>query len=507
MGWSKSQQEKYYNTIYKDPEIASVMMAEDIEKYNSTKHGNTIDNINTEFTLEEEEFYATPDSWDPNMRGTGHYFNPFNAKERALFDQEWNKFGVSRFGRRIEGDGLGLLSGAYNYYTGTPNNRTYKPSYNFGNDAREIDPETNDNLIFYADKDGNPVGKFYTNGTPYTQRILDWRDKSGNDATLTNAIIDDGSQLRSDYERGEDALYRDVPIAAAVLTSPLWGPSLYGGLATAGTATYNAALPYTSSAIGGIEGLTLGNIFNASGIAYGGTHIGPDTYDFIKDPSWGGLGNIGIDALGLLGIKNTPRFNVPKVKIPKVNTQQVNSAGVVRDADRSTDFLTNVKNQGWKDLEGGYLFDETVKLPKYPFKSEEFIKQYNKRNMSLFDKNPNLLNAYKKQFDPGNKISLYRYTDDISQQDAFKYGFGNQGSYWGVGPSNPISYSKNRMYRGKPGHVYRVDVPQKNLESHYFQNYINDLRRFPRTSDKEFLLTPAQIEKYGITSQPLDLHI
>ena len=507
MGWSKSQQEKYYNTIYKDPEIASVMMAEDIEKYNSTKHGNTIDNINTEFTLEEEEFYATPDSWDPNMRGTGHYFNPFNAKERALFDQEWNKFGVSRFGRRIEGDGLGLLSGAYNYYTGTPNNRTYKPSYNFGNDAREIDPETNDNLIFYADKDGNPVGKFYTNGTPYTQRILDWRDKSGNDATLTNAIIYDGSQLRSDYERGEDALYRDVPIAAAVLTSPLWGPSLYGGLATAGTATYNAALPYTSSAIGGIEGLTLGNIFNASGIAYGGTHIGPDTYDFIKDPSWGGLGNIGIDALGLLGIKNTPRFNVPKVKIPKVNTQQVNSAGVVRDADRSTDFLTNVKNQGWKDLEGGYLFDETVKLPKYPFKSEEFIKQYNKRNMSLFDKNPNLLNAYKKQFDPGNKISLYRYTDDISQQDAFKYGFGNQGSYWGVGPSNPISYSKNIMYRGKPGHVYRVDVPQKNLESHYFQNYINDLRRFPRTSDKEFLLTPAQIEKYGMTSQPLDLHI
>ena len=260
----------------------------------SLNSGDILNGWTPEWTLEELKHAQTPDTWDPTMRGTGHYYNPFNAAARAGFDQEWNRFGTSRFGRRIEGDGLGLFDGAYNYYTGTPNNRTYKPSYGFGNDAREMDPETNDNLIFYADADGNPVGTHYTNGTSYTQRILDWRDNSNNSATLDDAIIDDGSQLKADYERGEDVLYRDVPLAAAAITSPYWAPALGTGLASAGEATYAAVLPYTSApaVIGGttIPGLTMGNLFNAYGISYGATNIVPDAIDFYNDPSWGGLG-------------------------------------------------------------------------------------------------------------------------------------------------------------------------------------------------------------------------
>jgi len=252
---------------------------------------------NQEFTQEELEFYATEDTWDPAMKGKPGYYNPLNAKERALFDQKWNKYGTSRFGRRITGDGLGIVDGAHNYYTNTPNNRTYKPSYNFGNDVREIDPETNDNLIFYADKDGNPVGTHYTNGMKYTQRILDWRDRSGNNTTLDNAIIDDGSKLKADYESGEDVLYKKVPLAAATVLGARYGPSALGGLSAVSSTI--AATPAVAPWVGAlsadllmVEGLTINNLLYGAFFVDGANSLkkkfedkGYDLMDAITDPS------------------------------------------------------------------------------------------------------------------------------------------------------------------------------------------------------------------------------
>jgi hypothetical protein len=290
----------------------------------SLNSGDILNGWTPEWSLKEIRDMETPEDWDD--------YNPLNAAERLKFAEVWNRFSSpgSKRGGRVSGE-YGFLD----YWGNAEDTRTYRPSYNYGNDVREIDPNTGDNLIFYADKDGNPVGDRYTNNTPYTQRILDWRDGSGNDATLTNAILDDGSKLQAEQKYGEDVLYRDVPIAGAVATAPLWGPPLYGGLTTAGTATYNAVLPYTQATIAGIPGFTLGNLANATGISYGLTEIGPDTYDFIKDPSWPGLGNIAMDLLGIAGLKGTPKFNVPKVNVPKVNVQNVNKI----------DDITNITNK------------------------------------------------------------------------------------------------------------------------------------------------------------------
>ena len=273
----------------------------------SLNSGDILNGWTPEFTQKEYDFYATKDTWDPKMKGTGHYYNPLNPAAAAGFAQEWN------WTDKVHGDGLGIVDGAWNYYTGKDNNRTYDPSWRFGNDVRNISDKTGTNRVFYAGEDGNPVGTHYTDGTPYTQRILDW---AGENTDQNLAMIDDGSKIQKKYKSGERTLYRDVPIAAAVATAPLWAPALGAGLATAGEATYAAALPYTTATIGGVEGLTLGNLGTAASISYGGTHLGPDAKELYNNPSWGNLANVGIDLLSIAGIKNIPK--VPKVKVPKV---------------------------------------------------------------------------------------------------------------------------------------------------------------------------------------------
>ena len=175
-------------------------------------------------------------------------------------------------------------------------------------------------------------------------------------------------------------------------------------------------------------------------------------------------------------------------------------------------FTDNVKSKGYRDLENARLTDEAVVLPDGL--DPNFTKMYNQRYQSAFDKNPNLLTAYQRQFNPGNKVSLYRYTDDIDQQLAFSGKINPnlmKGSYWGSGPTNPITYADNRMYAGKAGNVFKVDVPVEDLAKHHWTKYDKFLSSKPHhsgtTNFSEFVLTPDQIKKYGMTNQPLDDHI
>jgi len=165
----------------------------------------------------------------------------------------------------------------------------------------------------HVDKDGNYVGTTFRDGTPYPPYIMQKVMETGS-YNLLDYRSDDVEAFYDKAQLTDDVINKYVPGAALTITAPGWLPGTWRGLGAVGESTYNAVLPYTQATIGGIPGLTLGNLGNATGIAYGATEIGPDTYDFIKDPSWAGAGNIGMDLLGIAGVYNTPKFKLPKVK-------------------------------------------------------------------------------------------------------------------------------------------------------------------------------------------------
>jgi hypothetical protein len=222
-----------------------------------------------EFSLEEQEFYSTPETWDD--------FNPLNPAAAAGFAQAWNS------GDRI--------SGSYNffdYWKGKEDTRTYAPSYRFGNDVRNVG-ENGANKVFYADANGNPVGTHYTDGTPYTQRILDW-SKGNTDMNL--AVIDDGSKLKAKAELTDDMLYRNVPLTAGAV---LFGPQ---------AVTQGIRLGSTNL-IPTISGTSAFDVLGAYGM-YNFTQTAPGNVEkMIDDPSWSNAGDLGWNALEIFGGAST----------------------------------------------------------------------------------------------------------------------------------------------------------------------------------------------------------
>ncbi len=357
IGWenvgrmSESQQNKYYELLYpnvedreyhrnfnqtqftKQDEIHKELGIGKYATDESAESSDVLGGWTPEFTLEEDEFYATPDTWAEDAKGTGHYYNPFNAAARAEFAQEWNRFD------RVKGN-----YGFFDYWTDAEDTRTYAPSYNYGNDVRNINPNTGDSRIFYADANGNPVGTHYKDGTPYDQRILEWRDNSGNTSSLDKSVIDDGSKLKKDMKAGEDILYRDVPLTSAAV---LFGPRAiqqglkYGSMNLtryAGTSLFDAAGYY-----GGYEGVT-----NLPG------HIS----EFKENPSWSGAGNIALDIVGIGGF-GLSTLNASKNFITKAddvadvinstkvaNTPKSTTSGTVADDVTYTPVNASTKSGG-----------------------------------------------------------------------------------------------------------------------------------------------------------------
>ena len=248
MGWTIPQQKKYYNTIYKDSETASIMMEEDTKTYNATQHGNSLDNIDAELSIEQQELMGTPD----NFEESGVWSNA----NRMAFDQEFNS------GKRMIGTSDGTI---------------YKPSYLFGDDAKN-------GKVFYADKDGNPVGTTYTDGTPYTENLM---SRPGYNADQNLSVIDDGSKLKEKADLADDVVHKYVPLTAG---SIMFGPKLI-----------QQGLKYGSTNLTKYAGTSIFDGLGYWGAYEGATHLPEDVKDFVDDPSWAGAGNIGLDLLGVAG--------------------------------------------------------------------------------------------------------------------------------------------------------------------------------------------------------------
>jgi len=126
------------------------------------------------------------------------------------------------------------------------------------------------------------------------------------------------------------------------------------------------------------------------------------------------------------------------------------------------------------------------------------------------------MNAYKRQFNPGNKVSLYRFGDDKLRGRAINQKLipGLKADYFGVGPSDPLSYRS--MYGGKLGsrmvneNVFKVDVPVEDLKGLHWSQWDNLLNSYPKaggsTNFKEFILTEKDISKYGMTKMNIGDH-
>lgn len=180
----------------------------------------------------------------------------------------------------------------------------------------------------HVDKDGNYVGTTFRDGTPYPPYIMQKVMEAGS-YNLLDYRSDDVEAFYDKAQLTDNVIKKYVPGAALAGTAGKWLPGTLRSIAGIGEATYGAVAPYTSATIGGIPGLTIGNLANAAGISYGTTHLPKDLGDFVENPSLGGAGNIGMDVLGMFGIKNTPRFNIPKIKTPKVKTHTDGPRGTI----------------------------------------------------------------------------------------------------------------------------------------------------------------------------------
>ena len=497
----------------------------------SLNSGDILNGWTPEWTLEELKHAATKDTWNPLMKGTGHYYNPLNPAAAAGFAQEWN------WSDRVHGDGLGIVDGAWNYYNNIDNNRTYDPSWRFGNDVRNISDKTGTNRVFYADEDGNPVGTHYTDGTPYTQRIIDW---AGENTDQNLAMTDDGSKIQEKYEFGEDMLYKYVPVATAAVTAPYWAPEAFA-LGSANLTRWAGT-----------------SIFDALGY-YGGylgaTALPDDIQEFIDNPSWSAAGDIGWDILGVAGgmfstynlagnfrhadkvddvfnvVKSTPADDIINAKNAKLNSEigvddlyvrpgtpanvttsnpKVIPSSTEKVIPSSTE-IVNPNKMSHIKFEDNVIqatnkhVTQSYNMPKAELKfslTDDFVTQSN-YSKGLLNNEAGIRNSYIQPLsgEGDDLVNLYRFGRTPTGPSLGPNS--NMPGFYTTNPFGPKVYQNFRRYikPGEDGGVFQVKVPAKDLKN-YYANYKTGDHDAVETLFQEFLF-PSSItdDAINITKQ------
>ena len=315
MGWSKSQQEKYYNTIYKDSEVASTVMEEDTKKYNEENPTEVTKDPMNGWTPEwSQKDYD--DMENANWTNTPSS-NPFNAANQEAFREVWNK------SDRIKENYTFM-----DFIKGKEDKRTYKPRHYFANDWNSTSSKTGTNKVFYTDENGNPVGDSYTDGTRYSKELIN-RSGYNPDKSLSE-VEGSAEELQGEAETTDDVLYKYIP---AVVTAPTVGT----GVGIVGKAALKHAVkPLLAAAntnlITGVAGTSTFDALNILGAAHLIQTAPENIQNMIEDPSWENSLNLGINALEAFGgkytlgrissnfkkVKNTSKLDV--TNITKLNT-------------------------------------------------------------------------------------------------------------------------------------------------------------------------------------------
>jgi len=178
-----------------------------------------------------------------------------------------------------------------------------------------------------------------------SSETLDWDEWDNLNAQLTSPEEGPNTSMRMYGFPGEGPTASGPPIDLAIALGLAPGAVALKSAQTIGEFGYSTLAPWASTVFqtpvtvpftGGAAGVTLEGGINALFASHGMTHLPENVSNFVKDPSWGGFGKIGMNLLEILPATWSSIKNLAKGG---------ESAATIKLADSTSAVETSIKEQ------------------------------------------------------------------------------------------------------------------------------------------------------------------